>query len=81
MYIDVKNTIWERIYLDDTAELDKVVRIIEDEGVFALIENTEIGYRHHELLIDTQTEMTTKENDGHNVIEIFDESYEELYSK
>jgi len=68
-YIDAKTTVWERIYLKDDADMDIIIKQIE-EG------NIEDGFDEKyfdecEALYETSEYMTIEENAGNNTIEVY----------
>jgi hypothetical protein len=79
-YIDVKYTIWDRIHLDENINLDDVIAVLQEEGVYAVEGNTDLGYIHTETMYDTMDAMSTVDNSGNPVIEVYDD-YNLIYSQ
>jgi hypothetical protein len=71
-YIDVKYTLWDRIYLDENTDLEKVIKVLEEEGIYAVEGNSDLGYVTSETMYDTMEAMSTIDNNGDPVIEVYD---------
>jgi len=73
-HIDVKYTIWERIHLNEDADLEKIVKTIEEYGADGIAE--EDGFNENEILYDTTEELSIKDNKGDPTVEIFTDDIE-----
>jgi hypothetical protein len=80
-WIDVKLTIWKRLYLDpDKADLEKLKEVIQRDCDFdyeALLDE-ELGFTNSELDTDTEEFLPAKENCA-STIEIHDADGNILY--
>jgi hypothetical protein len=81
-WIDVKLTVWKRLYFDpEKANLKELEEVIKRDCSFdydALIDE-ELGFTNSELNEDTEEYLPAKENCA-PTIEIFNEGGEVLYS-
>jgi len=68
-YIDIKCTVWERVFLFEDEDIKEIIEKITKEGVNILF-NDEI-VREHMVLEDTSTFMETEENDNQPTIEVY----------
>ena len=71
-YIDIKCTVWERVFLFEDEDIEEIIEKITKEGVDILF-NDEI-VREHMVLEDTSTFMETEENDNQPTIEVYKNS-------
>lgn len=77
-HLDYKCTTWCRLDFDDSVDLDKVKKLIE-EGYLPL----EIGYDQDDIqntewstIIDCEEYMTPEENKGYETIELYNDDGE-----
>lgn len=68
-YIDVKRTVWERIYLDDDCDLNKLSQELNsnDDPFNVLSDNDWVDT---EILLETAELLTVEENNNQSTIEI-----------
>lgn len=86
LYVDVKVTAWERLYFDDKASVDEVIKEAKS-GIDYLFDSDK--FLSSELLYDSIEYINIEENDNQSTIEIFNnnssvwnnESIEEIREK
>jgi hypothetical protein len=70
-YIDIKVTIWNRMKFSDDADMQKLARLVNTNGIEVVIDD-DLGFQECEVLFDTEEKMTTSKNDSASTIEVFD---------
>jgi len=73
-YIDVKQTVWIRITLDENVDIEKLKNLVKNDCLFGdedLYEKDN-GYKSHETLDDTTEYMRVEKNDNQSTIEVYD---------
>lgn len=73
-YVDIKVSIWKRLYFTNTADTDKIIKSIKTDDVY----DEELGFLECEFLYETEEELSIKENNGNPTIEVFDEDVKEI---
>ncbi len=68
-YIDAKTTVWERIYLKDDADMDIIIKQIEEGNIADGFD--EEYFDECEPLYETSEYMTIEENNGTHTIEVY----------
>lgn len=77
MYLDIKNTIWERIEIQDENQYKEVLKKLESgeftsgSDVVNYLENFSAEY-----LYDTATEMDIEANEGFSTLELYNDEHE-----
>lgn len=77
-YIDVKYTIWQRAYISEDADINKLIEEIKN-GDLSSIYAPEYGFLSNEILIDTDELMGTGDNDGFSTVEIYNDNHEMIF--
>lgn len=82
MYVDMKQTIWERIYFDDdVVNKDEIIEMLNSPMNFPSdIINEDFGFYDSEMLYDTIEYVTIEENNGGSTIEIYDSNDDLIWS-
>lgn len=80
MQIEYKITTWQKIYIQNKGEVstDDIIKILK-EGEALDIYNLDIQCESYPIL-DTEEEMTVKENGGYSTIELFDDEHNLIWS-
>lgn len=77
MYLDIKNTIWERIEIQDENQYKEVLKKLESgeftsgSDVVNYLQNFSAEYLH-----DTATEMDIEANEGFSTLELYNDENE-----
>lgn len=73
MYIDIKQTVWERIYFDDEiVNTDEIIEILNSPmNLPCDVIRDEFGFYESEMLYDTTEYMDLTENNGASTIEVY----------
>jgi hypothetical protein len=81
MYLDIKNTIWERITFDNKEQMNDVVEKIKSGELESGSDVAEYLDKMGEILYETMTEITPEDNDGYSTLEVTDEinGFEDIY--
>ena len=78
-YIDFKCTTWERVYVSDDADIQKIKEILQnDDDPLNELYNRNIAI-YNEFLIENSELMTLEENDNQSTIEFYDNGGVLLY--
>lgn len=77
-YVDYKATIWGRLYFEKDADMQKIIKKLE-EGFLPseLCDDESLKFTYFEHLIDTEEYITPKENNNEPTIEIYENSNNE----
>ena len=70
IYVDIKQTIWTRFYFKKGTNIDKLISAIKED--INEVANDNLGFISSEDLLDTYTDVSLEENDGHSTIIIMD---------
>jgi len=79
MYIDYKCTIWQRLYFRDTADVNLLIKELENGSYPSDLCDEEYGFNELDMMFDTEEFILPIENDGQSTIEIYEET--EKFSK
>lgn len=71
-YVDIKVTVWQRLYFDEETNMQDIIKVIKDEGPIN-VANEEIGFIKMETLDETEDVMTVEENEDNPTVEVYDE--------
>jgi hypothetical protein len=71
-YIDFKITMWCRMYLEDDADLNEIIKKIETGITPIELFDPEFGYNSDDYLYDTEEYLTPVENNNQATIEIYE---------
>ena len=75
MYVDVKESMWTRYYIDDEDfDVNNLADI--EEGLYEVMANS----YDPEPLYDTADSMTIAENDGFSTVELYDDNHNLIWS-
>lgn len=77
MYLDIKNTIWERIEIQDENQYKEVLKKLQS-GEFTSGSDV-VDYLYDcsaEYLYDTATEMEVEDNEGFSTLELYNNEHE-----
>lgn len=69
-YVDVKVTIWNRIEFNDDADMQEVIKTIQEVGLDAAC-NDDLGFKECSTLYDSEEQIEPKENEGNATIEVY----------
>lgn len=71
-YIDYKATIWGRLYFKEDADMQKVIKKLE-EGFLPseLCDDESLKFSRFEHLVDTEEYITPEENNNQPTIEVY----------
>ena len=70
MYVDYKITTWKRVHFEDHADSERIIEIIKEEGINAILDE-DLGFTEQETLLEVDEEMTLEENNGFSTIEVY----------
>jgi hypothetical protein len=71
-YIDIKVTVWNRLYFDEATNLSGLIPIIEHSGIGEVIDHN-LGYLFEEALIDSEQRLDPIDNSGFSTIKVYSE--------
>ena len=71
MYVDYKITTWNRVHFSDDADPKKIIKTIQEEGIYGIF-NNDLGFVEQEYLLGAEEEVTVDENWGCSTIEIYE---------
>lgn len=74
MYLDIKNTVWERIEFDNEEQMNDVVSKLKSGELSTGSDVSEYLGKGTEILEDTMTEMEVCDNEGFSTLEVTDVS-------
>jgi len=66
-YVDVKVTCWQRFHFNDETNVEEIVKNLEYPFDICDLD----GFKESEILYETTTPLSTKENGGFPTIEVF----------
>jgi len=79
-YLDVKQTIWERIAINSEDDYSKIVEMLkEGKSIENIYNEYNMDECESEILYDTATEMDINENDENSTIELLDENMQTVW--
>ena len=64
MYIDYKCTIWQRLYFRYTADVDSLIKMLEEGTYPSELCDEEYGFNELDMMYDTEEFILPTENDG-----------------
>ena len=71
-YVDVKVTVWNRMHFEDDTDMQKIIKMIQDDGGVTNI-GDEHGYSGEcETLLDTEETLRVDKNEGYSTIEVYE---------
>jgi len=77
MYLDIKNTIWARIEIQDENQYKEVLKKLESgEFTSGLDVENYLESFSVEYLYDTATEMDIEANEGFSTLELYNDEHE-----
>lgn len=71
-YVDYKQTIWQRAWFNDEADMSKIQELIKENGDIDYIFDDKLGFSFNECLYDTTTNIDISDNKGNSTIEIYE---------
>jgi len=82
MYLDIKNTVWERIEFDNEEQMNDVVEKLKNGELINGSDVAEYLNKGSEILEDTTTEMDLEDNQGFATLHVIDENnnFEDVYA-
>jgi len=79
-YLDVKQTIWERIAINSEDDYSKIVEMLkEGKSIENIYNEYNMDECESEILYDTATEMDINDNDENSTIELLDENMQTVW--
>ena len=82
MYLDIKNTIWERIQFESEEEMNDVVEKLKSGELVTGSDVSNYLNRGSELLEDTTTELMPEDNDYFATLHVINENndFEDVFT-
>lgn len=72
-YFDIKVSVWQRINIPDNVKLEDVIEYFKKNISTHNIDEIGIDNSTYENLIDTEEELTPKDNGGCSTVEIYND--------
>lgn len=69
-YVDVKVTVWNRLFFTDKTDMKKIAGIIDQDGLSEIISD-ECGFIRNETLYETDEYLTPEQNEEQSTIEVY----------
>ena len=81
MYLDIKNTIWERIQFDNVGQMNDVAEKLKSGELLTGSDVADYLNKGSELLEDTITELMTQDNDNYATLHVINEenNFEDVF--
>ena len=81
MYLDIKNTIWERIQFDNVEQMNDVVEKLKSGELLTGSDVADYLNKGSELLGDTITELMTEDNNNYATLHVINEenNFEDVF--
>ena len=71
-HVDIKVTVWNRIHFKDETDMKKLIEIINDQGIDAVIDD-DLGFTECECLYDTEEKISVADNLGSSTVEVYED--------
>ena len=79
-YIDEKITIWRRHYFNEHADLENIVKIIDETGSVDDVIDESLGFVESDTLYDTSEFISPNENNNQATIEVYNTNQELIWN-
>lgn len=79
MYLDIKNTIWERIEIQNETQYKEVLKKLESGEFTSGSDVANFLNSGSEFLYDTTTEMDLEGNEGFSTLELYNDENEIVF--
>lgn len=79
MYLDIKNTIWERIEIQNETQYKEVLKRLESGEFTSGSDVANFLNSSSEFLYDTTTEMDLEGNEGFSTLELYNNGNEIVF--
>ena len=70
-YVDYKVEIWRRAKFDDSANMNKIKKIIKETNSIEDIFDTELGFVEDNFIYDTEVLLAPQDNKACSTIEVY----------
>jgi hypothetical protein len=74
MWLDIKNTVWERVHFETVEEMNEVIKKLKSGELTTGNDVCEFLDRSTEWIDDTSEEMRVEENDGYSTMDIMEDN-------
>lgn len=73
-YIDYKTTVWQRIYFNNDTDMQKIIKLLEQNYIPNELCDEDLGFKEVETMYDTEEFIRPIENDGQSTIEVYEDN-------